>query len=739
MNKASKLAIDDAALATNMNVLALDFIRELAMACRKLSIYGSDHPLAIKAVEKPFFALDRIYLFRNHVTLNLDGGILYALNIRLKDSLVTEEITRYLQVLEVRAIAIHRQVTIAEFAAFAERLAKRVDLSSHANLLSTFLEKRNITTIEVNSEKAFRLFETHKKYRGDTYGNFSVKNLALQQLGENPEDLADIDARGAAALDASGLDFTLEVVKYLLLEKFAGLPAQGITAVLADLAARIAAADEKPQREHLLQTYKSLQRLAAFHPRRQMILSEADRQLSADRRLSSMASELATPMGAIRVATSEQMDAILQRLLDGEGREYDANDFRPTFQRLLKTGQRAKASEIVTLLFDRLASADGLRRQRALDLLAGAITVLDLNADSDIFESAVGRVVNDLSRQIETFEYSEIMWSLSDKCLTCRRFDFLARLTAGMAQRRQMDRGVAIYDSLAVKRVFERLSRREAIDSLVDAMIKASFETSGYIREILIAIGSEEVAVALSHIISHPIRQVRQQALRVLAELGKAALKVSTQILMDDAMFERESGRQELPDGKWYIVRNSIFVLGSLADPDGLPALRLRLNDSDVRVRREIISALEKIGGDDACDVLILMAHDSIREIRESAVAAIGTIGLPEVAPLLIDVARRNPAVAVRAIYALSRIRCEASRSYLICLLENEDELARVSADQISRDELRIAAIRGLGTIGDDEAITSIRNFKDRLSPAQKIFLKNSNIQKAISEVLARH
>ena len=163
---------------------------------------------------------------------------------------------------------------------------------------------------------------------------------------------------------------------------------------------------------------------------------------------------------------------------------------------------------------------------------------------------------------------------------------------------------------------------------MIDEMIRSDHETACCLRRILIAIGSEEVAVALSHIISHPLRQVRQHALRVLGELGKASQAVFARILADESMFEREDGRHELADNKWYVVRNSIFVLGTLKDTGGVLALRRRLNDSDVRVRREIVTALEKIGGEDACDLLLLMAADSVREIRERAVVAVGLIWL---------------------------------------------------------------------------------------------------------------
>ncbi len=739
MSKSYK-SINESTLATSLNGLAHGFIRELAMACRKVSIYGSDHPMGMKAIDKPFFALDEIFRFLNHVNLNLYGGLLYALNIRLKQSLLTDEVVRYMQILETEAVLFDRRLTMTEFAGFIDRLVKRVDLSSHENLLSTYLEKNNITSIEVNSERAFKFFESQKKYRGDSHSDLSVRTIAWQQLGDKLETLADINRRGQTALDERGIDFTLGIIEYLLPEKFAALPSEDITKTLTDLARQLnTLPDDDKKKASLLDSYRSLYSLVDYHPQRYDIIAELERYLSANKLPAEAAKELSTPVGAIRVASSEQIDKLLQRLFLPENHEYETDEYRQAFQRLLKTGQRAKATDIMLDLLQSLVSPDGGIRQRALQLLLCSIAPLDLVADAQVFEATVDRAMTDLTQRKETFSYSEVLRALLEKCLVSRRFDLMARLADAMAQRRQYDGDVAVYDSMAVKKAFECLSQREVVQALVDNMIRNDHETSRHIRKVLISIGSEEVAVELSSIISHPIRQVRQQSLKVLAELGKASLKVFARILMDDDMFERESGRHELPDSKWYVVRNSLFVLGSLRDQGGMPPLRLRLNDSDVRVRREIVSALEKIGGEDACDLLILMADDPVKEIRESAVIAVGLIGTPEIAPQLFDLARRNPPVAVRAVSALGKIGGEEARAYLVGLLEDDKELSKMAAGQVSKEELRLAAVKSLGNIGDKKSIAALKGYKDNLPATRKIFFKNSPVNKAIAEILSRH
>ncbi|TET97310.1 MAG: HEAT repeat domain-containing protein, partial [Candidatus Zixiibacteriota bacterium] len=135
---------------------------------------------------------------------------------------------------------------------------------------------------------------------------------------------------------------------------------------------------------------------------------------------------------------------------------------------------------------------------------------------------------------------------------------------------------------------------------------------------------------------------------------------------------------------------------------------------------------------------LIMMADDPIKEIRESAVIAVGLIGTPEIAPQLFDLARRNPSVAVRVVSALGKIGGEEVRAYLVRLLEDEKELSKMASGQVSKEELRLAAVKSLGNIGDKKSIAALKGYKDNLPATQNIFFKKSPVNKAIVEILSK-
>ncbi|MEW5796362.1 MAG: HEAT repeat domain-containing protein [Candidatus Zixiibacteriota bacterium] len=735
MSKPS-LPIRESMLGFNLNEEAHNFVREMAMACRKAAIYGTGHPLALKSVERPFFVLSAILRYKIFVNLNVRRGELFLLNLRLKDSPFNAQILQFLQLLDINAVLFDRRMRVNDFSFFVQTM---VDRQSHYDSnfsLADELVKRQIDTIQLNTEQAYELFENRRQYRGDVDGDFSVRRLAMDQLGDDPIRLARIRNVNEQGLLDLGIDFDPAVVAFLLPERVAAIDAMAFRRVLTELAAQISSAGSGPKPAHdATVDYMSLFKLVELHPEKKRIVENLD-----DRReTSEHRGDGLTETGAIKIQTSAQIDQLFERQFSMQPAEGDNEAFVDAFARLLKTGQQTKAAEIVSRLIDLMSAPEPEYRQRALNLLGLATPQLTQAVNTVVLEAAILDVVMRLQTKSETYEYSEFLWQVFAACQGAGRYDLAAKLTKAMAARRSTDENVTIYDSMAIKKGFENIGRKKTIDALVRELIGAGGETAVYLKEILVAIGSEEIALALSQIISHPQRSVRQLTLRILADLGKASLKVFSRILNDDKMFVRDPQRHELPDEKWYVVRNSIFVFGSLRDPQGVGPLRARIDDTDIRVRREIVGALEKIGGEEAIDCLTLMAEDPINEVRDAAIIAIGLVGRPESAPVLIDIARRDPRNSIKAVTALGKLGGSEAHEFLGRLLNDPQLGGELTHGVVSKDELRVAAVRALGQIGRPEAIEHIRQFRDSQSATQKILFKNSAVNKAISEVLLKH
>ncbi|MBI5266268.1 MAG: HEAT repeat domain-containing protein [candidate division Zixibacteria bacterium] len=733
--------VTQALLSANLNEQAHLLARELAMAFRKVSIYGESHPLALRSLEKPYLLCRQFFRFRKFVSINVLRGNLYIANIALKDSVFNAQILQYLQMLDMKAILFDETLTNDEFLFFVSTMVKRESLYDAGFSMSATLKQKGITSVIVNSEQAFDLFENRKQYRGDVDGDFSAKRMALDLMGATINQLARLTGARAEQLLALGIDFHPDIISYLLPERVVALPWTDIRASLVELAREIQ--DGGSRTSSAVDQYMGVFHLIDFHPERARIISDLSLPPTIEKRRKS-SEDFGTDTGRIRIESTRRIDELLNKLFSfatvSEPVDFGVfAEFTEAFSRLLKTGQSQRAVEILVELIDRLSDPQAFVRQKALDALTGVIGEFNLLTDAAVLDTAVQSVIARISGRKESYEYSELIRALADKCMAGKRYDYLARLLVTLGFRRGVQGGVNVYDSMAVKKSFENVNQPEIISALIDDLLKARSEDVGHLKTILIAIGSQEIALALSEIISHPARQVRQLALKILAELGKNSLKVFSDMLVDDAWFERDKGRHELPDTKWYVIRNTIFVIGSLRDAEGVTPLRLRIADPDVRVRREIISALEKIGGEDAMDLLIIMAEDQDKEIRDAALGAISMIGTPEYAPMVIDLIRRNPSDAPRSMAALGKIGGSEAVGFLGRLMENEEAFNQLAAGKVSREDLRVALVRALGSLGDADSISRIRAYQNALSAAQKLLFRGSTVQKAISEVLSRY
>lgn len=729
--------ITESHLSVDMNEAAHALIRELAMACRKMSIYGEGHPQSIKAIEKPFFLFNSMFRFRSYVGLNVHRGDLFLLNIRLKESPFTAQILQFLQAMDVQAVLFEKSMRIHDFTFFVNTLVTRQHAYDASFSFTNHLRQREVNCIEVNSERGYDLFENRKQYRGDVDADFSVRHLALDQMGDDPVALTRVRNANQQGLLDLGIDFDPSLIAYLLAEKVASFDAGHIRRLLTELADQVATTETGPLRiKNVTDDYVALFRLVDCHPDKKKIVENLE-----DRRAGGADDdgEALSKTGAIRIESAARIDQLIEKLFSLGTPDAEAGAFGDAFGRLLKTGQQQKASEVFSRLIELMSAPEPNYRHQALNLIELVIDGLDHVANGSVLESAVADACRRLADKTETYEYSEFFWLLFGVCRKAERYDQAARLTGAMAQRRHVHDNVTVYDSMAVKKGFENISRRKTVDDLVTKLLETSGDEAGHVREVLVSIGSEQVARALARIISHPLRPVRQLTLKILADLGKASLKVFSRILHDEAVFQRDETRRELPDQKWYVVRNSIFVIGSLHDQEGIAPLRNRIDDPDVRVRREIIAALEKIGGDEAIDCLTLMADDPITEVREAAIVAIGLVGESDAAPILIDIGRKDPRNSIKAVTALGKLGGEQARFFLGQLLEDPEKLANLASTAVSKDTLRLAAIKALGQIGDQEAIDHVRKFKESQTATQKIFFRNSTVNKTVNDILARH
>lgn len=729
--------IKDSHLRVNLNELVHTLVRELATSLRKIGIYGPGHPSSVKALEKPFLAFDRLFKFKKYINFNLQQGYLFVLNIRLKESVFNQEILKYMQSLDINAMLFEREISVPEFGKFCDRLVRRIAPNDNAINMSSFLKENRIESIEVNSERAYWGFENMTHLRGDIDFDTTIGNVLSVLLPNSIEKLAKLYRLDENYAIRKGFDYEYDLVKLAIPEKIALLPAEKIKEQVSQHLSQLIDADEE-KRSELLENGKTIYQLINYHPDKENIIEKVDALNKEHEDYLRQLKEFRSPTGKIKMEASTYIDNLLDNIFSEGSPGLDHEEFIEAFNKLLKTGQQKKAKEIIADFVERMTSTSFNDRQKSLSLLLTLIQTINPVTENQLFCQVIDKICDDIAAKKETYEYSELILAIIDRAFQQRKFDKIARMVQVMNQRRTRKDTVMVYDSIVIKKVFDRLNEDDFINRLIKEFLTVNTVTIPDLKTIFVEIGSEQAAMALSNIISHPNRQVRQYSMKFLADMGKAALAVCARILTDKDMFARQDGRYELPDENWYIVRNAIFVLGLLEDKEGAVLLRRNINDPDIRVRREILASLERIGGEEACDIFMMMANDIDREIRETAVLKIGIIGDQEHAPLLIDLASTNPNITLHAIHSLGQIGGKKAIEFLGRSLMDTAEIAQMAGDRISKDDIRVAIIKALGKIGGRTAIQKIVDYKENLPKAQKLFFKNSSINKAIEEILSR-
>ena len=706
-------------------------VRELALACKKVGIYGPLHPVAERALEKLFLAFMEIFKAKKLVTFNLDSGRLHVMSMRIRDSIFTDDVTRFFQALEVRAVCVSDNLDHKDLAAFVERLVKREKKTPHSSFIPDYLRSKHITSIEVNSELAYCLFEQNLNFRSDIDRDFTVRQVAMEQLSGDLIRLAEIYDADDNVLKSQSIDFNNVIIQYLLPEKVSSFNAAAIVSQVDKYFAKQDAAGDKERLT--VKQQKQLGRLLSLHPERSSIINSLHfnhgGQVAALIRESVLPSVESFPDDTIYAMADYETQFFTLK-------EADAPAFADFFQRNYRTGRRGQTIEIVDYLVKQLSMPEWHLRQKALLFINECLRNVDPLTDKFVLENLIVRLSQIVEANAENFEHAELISTVLELCCRGQRFQIMIELIDSMAKRRTTVEGVAVFDSMAIKTALMKLNRPELLNYLIDELAVSNANSAKIIQRILIAVGSEEVAQSLVKIISHPSRQLRQIVLKTLTELGRPALTICAGVLVNNQNFERPEDRSELLDYKWYVIRNAIYVLGALKSPSALESLRNRMNDPDIRVRREIITALEKIGGEEACDLLLLMAEDHALEIRELALNKLSQIGTPDSVPLVIDLMQRVPQLCVKCVQTIGQLGGEPSNTFLQLLLQDEHKADDLTRDCIPKEEFKAAIVRALARFGDPQSLDSIKKYNKGLTNTQKLMIKNTPLDSALNEVL---
>lgn len=163
---------------------------------------------------------------------------------------------------------------------------------------------------------------------------------------------------------------------------------------------------------------------------------------------------------------------------------------------------------------------------------------------------------------------------------------------------------------------------------------------------------------------------------------------------------------ERIDDERWYVVRNIVRVLGDIGEYGGVrEALSSTIAHPDYRVRKETVRALAMMRGTGTNALLSNAVNDENRDVAESAVVSLGLIKYDDSVPVLIDLieSHKDNKLKKEAIKALGHIGSDKAVSFLINFLERKSSFFRTGID-----DLKVECISVLADIGSPKAINAI-------------------------------
>ncbi len=722
----------------NLNLLELgtEIVRECFTAARRLKMYEPEHPMTASVVERPFFLFKKWFRLRQSLVLAQSGNSVSVSGIPLLPVVFTSNFSRAMGESKIATLTFLDTLSPTELALFLSHLfglkARRVPIKG-------YLEQKKVLSIEIDSPAAKLVLETESSLAAAYRQDFSYRHMAKVVLKNRPELLAAFISgaisRQKEMLERWGIEFRMKVLEEAL---FAVLEEMNDPMVLTLLETTLPADFTQPEEVAAKQqSFRFLVGAALKTRDKEKFLGRLKSHLDSKgvpRPFYESALDVSSRM---KLEITSELENLGQRILEGIGAE-ELNRYADLFIKCIKLRRPEVVGHNLGSIAEALVSPLAEARQGAY-LVARKVLEPTAAAEPEQFLIFLRRLVGFVVDQKESLEFAETLLLISELCIEKKFYQPLGEMLGLLAGRLELEEPGKPLGSLLIRKVLENLNRTEIVQKLVYELDTEERGRAVWVRQILSAIGSLEVAQVLSEKMSAPSRFVRQNVLKILSNLGNNALVVAATLLADPSNYRRKPDGA-LEDESWYRLRNAIHILGNLRKDSAVPVLEMPAADSDFRLRKEVVKALEKLPGRRRLPLLKKLTLDSSEEIRRMAFVAMTDSTGEEDLDFLFS--RFDPASpdAIPVIYAISCIGGSRARDFLIGLLDPTSPMGRRLIDQTGGQTMpvKVAILKGLARIGDERSNVKIKEVADSLSKTQKLLLTSNPLSDTAKILLSK-
>ncbi len=720
----------------NLNLLELgtEIVRESFTAARRLKMYEPEHPTVASICERPFFLFKKWFRLRQSLVLAQTGNSVSVSGIPLAPIVFSTSFSRAMGESKVSNIIFKDTLAPTELALFLSHLfgleAKRVPIQG-------YLEKKKALSIEIDSPTAKLILEAENSfaYRQD----FFYRQMARVVLQSRPELMAAFISgsigRQKEILERWGIEFRMKVLEEALFGVLEEMNDQMVLTLLeTSLPADFTQPEEVASKQ---QSFRFLVNAALRTRDKEKFLNRLKSYLDSRNVPRPFYESALDQASRLKLEITSELDNLGRRILEGIGAEELAR-YTELFIKCLKLRRPEVVGHNLSSIAEALVSPLQEARQGAY-LAARKVLEPTALSEPEQFLIFIRRLVGFVVEQKESLEFAETLLIISELCIEKKFYQPLGEMLGLLAGRLELGEPGNPIGSLLIRKVLDNLNRPEIFQKLISELDTEQRGKAVWVRQILSAIGSLEVAQALSEKMSAPSRFVRQNVLKILSNLGNNALVVAATLLADPANYKRKPGGN-LEEESWYRLRNAIHILGNLRRDAAVLVLEMPASDSDFRMRKEVVKALEKLPGRRRLPLLKKLALDASEEIRRMAFVAMSDSAGEEDLDFLFSRFDPASADAIPVIYAVSHVGGSRARDFLIALLDPTTPHGRRLIDQTSGPTMpvKVAILKGLARIGDDRSNVKIKEVANSLSRAQRLLLTSNPLSDTAKILLSK-
>jgi HEAT repeat protein len=718
-------------------------LKKMNGAIRVLEMYPPDHPAIRLAIKKPFSAMQEIFEGVDNFTISLTDGKIIVNGTSIEGASLPERLQQEFKNENINSININRGLEEGEFDSFLSFFAKPVGKEVSSKSLPEFLKEKGIHSIRVDQLHYELVSDGEVVVANEVLQGAELRTQISKIIRDNPGLVRDLllnkstpkenlEGELGPEVDLNQLSNQIkDHVKELSDDDLLNLLASGLEKNLKKF--------ELSETDSTLNEMVNLVFKLLEDRDKRKLLPQIKNMLSERGLLEKKHLDYIFDERWIKSQTVlDELIGMIDRL---ETQEVDSERFMFLWNRVNSTQENEIKTYVIDKLLFQLYSENVQSRSMALgflktgliqfvkegsefgfNYLANQLTekTKDQDLPASIFKDCGELLKIILAEKLKREELKEVLPIL---------VEFNNRLSTGILY----PGGVEGIASAFIRDVTDEPTLMSLTRHLKEGVPMATIKL---VEEIVESLDKNKVAEKLLEICTSPDRATRMSSLRVLNRLGSYSVSAISSLLSADVNLARDKESGRLADDAWYKIRNAIYILGNVPDEESLRVLSLLKNDPDVRVRMDMVKALEKIGMAESVDVLLTFLEDPEDEVRKCAITSLGILNEHGSLEALLEHFRHNPVDRLSTLVTIGRIgggepRKEESYNlsvqFLLGLLSDEDVTVKQLTSK-QRDEMLIIVLNVLGKIGSPKSAVAIEKFVKNKKRGLKSLLVNDRL-----------